>query len=409
MEDYKLRIRKSIRKNDIYVLILIIMVVGSSWDALLRTSYLDEFSLICLLLFTMVFRLKIDVRLFVCLLIYSLTCFVGLLRGYGGFGDAINYIKCILMFVLLPFLGLTEHDKKKILNAFKYANAISVTVGIANYLCYNILHRSLVFESGNLKYIDGILVHRMAGFSSFSGVMATICLCLFILDLFKTNKKISDYLWIAFWFIGLYCTRGRFPFYVSICIIVFYFWRGLPQKWRRRVLPIVALICAIVGVTMISSFFEYIFVQFSRDFQNQIRWKAYLKVDDILNSGWLSIINIIFGVGCGYLGTVYESHFAITLIETGLIGLIAWYMPLLSYLLRLIKTSGQNEKNTVLIVILGFYLINIFINKSYDVPYLPIMCILMNGTFVRDENHEFLKAKQRRQKFSFRLRKTPIN
>lgn len=361
------------------------MVVGSSWDALLGTSFLDEISLILLIICAMIFRIKISKVPLVCLFVYSLVIFIGLLRGYGNITEGINYIKCLVVIVLLPSIGLTDNDTNKILKIYKYTNALSALVGIVNYVCYNILHRSLIFESGNLKYIDGVLVHRMAGFCSFSGVMAVICLSLLVLDLFKKNKKISDYLWVCFWLLSIYCTKGRLPLYLSICIIVIYVCTILSKKIGKKFILAMLAICALIGLIFVPNIFEIILSQFAEDFENQIRWKAYIKINDIFSTGIVSILNLLFGLGCGYLGTYYESHFAITLVETGLVGLIVWYIPLCYYLYKIIKSKGIYKNKSATIIIVTYYLLNIFMNKSYDVPYLPIMCILLNGVNIKNE------------------------
>ncbi|MGN8656024.1 hypothetical protein ACTNEQ_14670 [Blautia obeum] len=403
-----MKFRTVIRKNDIYVLLLIIMIVGSSWDALLGTSYLDEIALICLLGVSLLFRIHVDTLPLVCLLIYSMICLLGLLRGYGSLTDAFNYIKCMLTFVMIPALNLKNIDKKRIWNVFKLSNAISVAVGITNSVCYNVLHRNLIFESGNLKDIDGVLVHRMAGFCSFSGVMATICLCLLVVDLFKADKKFLDYFWVLYWLVGIYCTRGRVPLYSAVCIIAIYFWKCLPIKLRKKIFPFFFLTAILLCIIVIPSALDYIKTQFAEDFQNQIRWKVYLKYSEIFDVGWLVLPNLFLGVGCGYLGTVYESHFAITLIETGIVGLSAWYAPLIFYFVRLIRANRYTEKNLAVMVLLGFYLVNCFINKSYDVPFLPVMCVLLNGAFSKSLVTGFDKSKSHHRIVIFRSRVHPV-
>lgn len=391
-----MRISLKIKKNDIFVVLLIIMVVGSSWDMFFGTSYIDEIALLGLLVFAMFFRLRINTLSICCISIYACICVLGMVREHGQLIDVFNYVKCMLMFVLVPQLGLSDENIIRIFAYFKYSNVISVAIGIINYINYNILHAPLLFESGNLKYIDGGLVHRMSGLCSFSGVMATICLFLLVCSLFKTEKTTIDYFWSIYWFIGLYCTKGRFSLFFAIVFIAYYTWIHVPYNTRKRLLPVILLTVIAVVVFVIPKLYDVILTEFASDFENQIRWRAYSKINDLFDSNFWAPLNLLVGVGIGYLGTVYESHFAITFIETGAIGLLAWYIPLIFYLFRLLKQQDKGDDNITVMILLVFYMINSLINKSYDVPYLPMMCVFLNTIRIRrmvESNPSILKKK----------------
>lgn len=76
------------------------------------------------------------------------------------------------------------------------------------------------------------------------------------------------------------------------------------------------------------------------------------------------------------MGTVYESHFAITFVELGLIGLIMWYVPIMIYCYRIYRYS--NSHKLLVLALMGAYLTNIFINKSYNVVALLILSMAVS-------------------------------
>lgn len=387
---------------EIWEWILFALVLVTSWAAIMPTSFLDETLLGALFIYIVVTKKKLNTKLVKCCAIYVIWCILGLLfnlrLSFYSIAQLIDSMKPMILLILVMALEWTENKVDCFIEFVKVINIPSVIVAIINSIRYNYLHQSLLIETGTLKEVDGRLIERAGGLLGHSGPFSTTCAVVFIAILFKSEenstKKIIS---LLFWGMGLYVGKGRFPLIVAAGAVLFYLWNNLKKEWRKYFL---VCLLSIVVLTVIP-LYRFLTEIFSLDIESQIRFIAIRMIFVMIQ------YVIFFGVGIGNIGNTnsylensdlyvkydilgskgydWESQFAKSMLQTGVIGTILWYYPFI-YALRKVYGGRESRMKTLTIYLLWFFLINSIINKTYELPFLLIVVVLSSSQIVKVES-----------------------
>lgn len=374
---WKLNLRV-LNVRSIIILGICMMLLGSSWEAVLGTTYMDEIALVFLMGLLLIGEKKLDRYIWISFGIYCLLCICGMLFYEGGINNLLDALKPLTMFTIIYSFKLCDKECDFIITFFKVINIVSIFVGIMNYILFNILNTSLLLDTGTYKYINGRLVHRMSGFMRHSGFMAETCAALIIITLFQQKITRKNFVEIIFYFVGLYCTRGRLPLAIALCACAIFAVLKMPPRIRIR-LFVLFLLAGTGGVIILgNSVYQSLLQRFSNDIENQIRFVALRRMAEVFDGSFINFLKkFFFGYGIGYLDNFYESHLAITFLNLGIIGVVVWYGSFL-YAGTKMRLSGSKYK-TAAIIIMGYYLMNTIFNKSYSLPLLEIVCVILAG------------------------------
>lgn len=363
--------------RSIIVFLICVMLIGSSWEAVLGTTYLDDITLLFLIFLFPFTHKKMDGYIFVSLIFYSILCLLSsLFYGNWNLIDWFDAFKALAMFAVIYFLDITDKERDFLIFFFKTVNSISILIGILNYILFNIFHSNVILDTGTYKYINGIYVHRMSGFMLHSGFMAETCAALLIITLFKEEIKKFNYIEVSFYLFGVYCTRGRIPLAISCGAILFYILLKIRKHIREKWYIYLLIVGLAIGIMMSIPVYQYLRRVFSLDIEHQIRFIALRRIGEIFEGSSINIIKKIFlGCGVGYISTYYESHFAITFLNLGILGVLIWYFPF--FYAELKMRFLDNKYKVASMTLLAYYLANTIVNKSYTLPFLEIVCIML--------------------------------
>lgn len=381
---------------NIETFLLFAMIVVTSWAYLMPTTFFDEIITI-LLFFNIIFtNKKLNKSFLKTIIFYVIWCSGGLFinRRINLYAliQLFDNLKPVLILLCILAIRMTKERIELFLKMFEIINFPSIVIGILTAYMYNHLHLNRIIESGTLKrYGDDILL-RAGGLIGHSGAFSETCAILFLLVLFQEKNNIKKWIKISFYALGLYCGKGRFPLFMVILGTLWYIWRQLPKKTQKYLIVFIVFIVNILSYPT----FQYFKNIFMYDFNNQIRFHA-LKIVFIL------LANVIlFGVGVGNIGNIHsitnnydlylglnmikygyidwESHLAKSLLQTGIVGTIIWYFPFFKCLFKIYNTKQEKYRDILLFFIL-YYIVNSFLNKSYNLPFLLLLCVLISSKY----------------------------
>ena len=396
MKNMRIILRKKYRwkLKHIDEVLLLALAFVTSWAYIMPTSYFDEIFLVLLFGYILVTHKKLDNNLLKIILCYVIWCLLGLIMNMKmnlySLIQLIDSLKPIIMLLCISAIKIDEEKTDSILHIFELINIPSIGVGIINAVRYNYLHMELLIDTGTLKIINGTIVERAGGLIGHSGVFSEVCAVLFIIVLFHEKTGTKKILKMAFYLIGLYCGRGRFPLVIAVAAIFWYFWKKISSQNKKYLFWII--IFTVVGLAY--PIYLHVSDLFALDFQNQIRFVALRSVMKLLKDV------LMFGVGIGNLGNSgsitnnydlyrqlnmigfgdvdWESQLAKSLLQTGLIGTILWYCPFILYFYKIYTKKRQDKYKNLTSFLLGYYIVNSFINKSYTLPFLVVLCVVIS-------------------------------
>lgn len=381
---------------NIETFLLFAMIIVTSWAYLMPTTFFDEIITI-LLFFNIIFtHKKLNKSFLKTIIFYVIWCSGGLLvnRRINLYAliQLFDNLKPILILLCILAIRMTKERIELFLKMFEIVNFPSVVIGILTAYMYNYLHLNRIIESGTLKRYGNDIILRAGGLTGHSGAFTETCAILFLLVLFQEKSSIKKWIKIVFYALGLYCGRGRFPLVITILGVFWYIWGKLSKRSQKYLGVFIFFVASI----LLYPIFQYIKNTFMYDFNNQIRFHA-LKIVFILLTKVL-----FFGVGVGNIGNInsitnnydlylnlnmikygyidWESHLAKCLLQTGIIGTIIWYFPFFKCLFRVYYTK-QSKYKDILLFFISYYIINSFINKSYNLPFLLLLCALISSKY----------------------------
>ena len=369
-------------------LYIICMMLVSCWEILMPTSFLDEVLLILFWIYIILNNINPPKKIILVVVAFVMWAMLGLIfnlsvSSYSLF-ILIDTLKPILMLITFLCIKIDDDYYKKILDTFCIINIPSALLGIVNGLFYNYLGRDPLIESGSLKYIDGELVLRSGGLVFVSGVFSDICAVLFVSILFTYKWDIKKIILLGIFCLGVLFGRGRFPLLLMLCGVIWYLWINLSRKLRRVLIFLVVFL--VLGAIIPTV--KYITTEYAFDLENQVRFVPYALLFTIPES------ILTFGLGVGNIGSTnsfiynpnlytkyglmgvsdldWEAQFGKLLVQTGLIGTIIWFFPFVFGFVKAFKS--KNQYKNICIYITGYYLINLLMNKSYEVQILILVC-----------------------------------
>jgi hypothetical protein len=316
--------------------------------------------------------------------------------SFYSFFQIFDNLKPMIMLLCVTAISVTEKKTDSFLHMFELVNAPSVAVGIINAVMYNYLHIGRLIDTGTLKRYGDVFLLRAGGFIGHSGPFSETCAVLFIVALFREKSGIKKWIKMAFFALGLYCGRGRFPLGVAVAAVFWYLWTKIAAKNRKY------LIFAAIFIAILAAYptFVYVLELFLPDLESQIRFHGFRTVLVLITSV------LFFGVGIGtignegsmaanydlysslgivrYGGKDWESQLAKSLLQTGVIGTVMWYTPFVKSLHKIYIGGGQGRYRNLTFFLLIYYIANSFINKSYTLPFLLLLCVLISAQYYED-------------------------
>lgn len=388
----KIRIKKP--KFDFELLLLYGFILVTSWQIVMPTTYFDELFLIALIIYEIaVKKIKWDRKSFLAISIYVLYCCLGLVVNFRismySLFVLLDSIKPNILLLTVSALKLTDEKTKKVIKFFTVINLISVVIGLYNTYSFYYGNGHLLFDSGNRREVGNIIQYRMNGLTSHVGEMATNCLILIAIFLFKDKHKILDYILLGISFVGLLATRGRFTLIACVTFFAYFAWNKTHLKGKRKILVGIPFVIVIFIIFFGGNVLSY----YAPDLENQVRFAA-----------WKSIINLLpnvlmLGVGIGNIGNEksilynrdlyskvnevrfgnmdWESTIGKSLLQTGVFGTILLLYPLIRCLKKIIKARGEYHVLTLSLFL--YYLVDLFLNKAYDIPFIGVLAILVSN------------------------------
>ena len=384
-----------LNQNNLFIeqILIIGLIFVTSWKFILPSTWFDEVFLVIIVGYFVLIGKKVNRKYINVFAFYIIWCILGALLNrninmYTIF-SMLDNLKPILIFCIIISIKVSNNDVIWYKKWAEIINFPSVLIGILNGYLYNILGRDVLIDSGTLKYYGTILVHRSGGLIGHSGEFTELCAILFLLVLFIDKNTCSKYLKLAIYAIGIYCGRGRFPLALIFCGVVWYLWLHISKKNRKRLIFFVILSI----FALIYPIYIYFINMFSLDIEYQIRFVALRKIMELLP------YIVFFGVGCGAIGNTYsadynsqlyrklsierysgydwESTFAKCMIQTGVIGTVLWFYVFFDAIIKMIKKRNAYRDLALLLMI--YYVLNCFINKSYVMPMLAIVSVLVSS------------------------------
>ena len=376
---------KPISLSNLYVFLLILV---SCWEVIMPSSFFDEILLIGMLVYIGVKKCFLSRKMSLIITLFLTWSLIGILLSFHASGYSlfilIDSIKPLLMLVTFLAIRIDENYFKRIVEYYCIINIPSAIVGIINGVFYNYLGRELLIDSGSLKYIDGVLVERAGGLVFVSGVFSDICAMLFVCVLFMYKWDIKKIILLSLYLVGLLFGRGRFPLLLMATGVSWYLWVKLHNKYRKF------LLFVIIGIMTIATgpLVKYILTEYAFDFENQVRFVPYSMLFIIPEQ------ILFFGAGMGIVGSTdsylyaadlyskygvdsskgldWEAQLGKLLVQTGVVGTVLWFYPFVCGLINAFKSKSIYRN--VCIFIIGYYLINLTMNKSYEVQILVLVC-----------------------------------
>ncbi|MDK2830224.1 MAG: hypothetical protein PWP67_3060 [Clostridium butyricum] len=380
-----------IPQHSIDELLIYMLILVTSWQFFMPSTWLDEFVIIVLVAYTIVQKKAINKNFLILVCTYVVYCSIGLLVNrrisFYSIFILVDNFKPILLLVFILELKISKEKLVSVLNFFEIVNIPSLIIGIINAVRYNYLHQDLIISTGTFKDINGVIIERAGGMLGHSGSFSEVCAVLVIITLFHPKQKFFRWIKIIFYFIALYFGRGRFPLAIVIIAFCYFAFLNISKSLRKYLIYLFIFI----GVLLSFPTMQYVMETFSTDFENQVRFVALRAIFSLITNV------LLFGVGIGCLGNEksilynidlyraldlikygmldWESQFAKNLLQTGIVGTVIWYVPFISCLHKVIKSTGEYKIVTMYMLI--FYITNTILNKGYSMPFLVVMCILV--------------------------------
>ena len=351
------------------------------------STYLDEILMIAFIPY-IIYKRLVNKKILIAIACFISWSTLGLLVNFNlnfySLYIIVDTLKPIILLLCFMSIDINECRFKKILDCYCVVNVPSAIVGIINGYRYNYLGLDLIINSGSLKYIDGVLVERAGGLIFTSGVFTDVCAILFICILFVYEWNKKKVLLLGLFLIALLFGRGRFPLLLTILGICLYLWMKLNYKYRK------VLLISIVAFIGFSLFLivPYVMNEYAIDIENQVRFVPYYLI------GSIPVQVMLFGLGIGnignensylynsslyfeygvthYAGWDWESQLGKLLVQTGITGAILWFYPFLHGLKKALKSRSKHRN--VCVFLICYYLINLVMNKSYEVQILVLVC-----------------------------------
>lgn len=384
---------KTENKNRTMDIMIFLLVFISSYAFFMPTTYFDEIIILICFAYICITHKKIDKITLLFGVVYIVWCCVGLIFNFRlnqySLLQMLDSIKLLFLLECVLSMKYSISETDKFTRMIQIVNIPSVVVGIINAVRYNYLHQPLLIETGTLKIIDGVLIERAGGLFGHSGPFSTICAVLFIIVLFRDEFNYKKVMKLAFWGVGLYCGRGRFPLIVAMAAIIYYLWYKISAKKRKYLMIMVIA----VGIVCLYPMYKYATELYAVDIEYQVRFVALRMI----SKAWNNVA--LFGLGIGSIGNQYsmlynyslyqqlgavrygafdwESQLAKSLLQTGIIGTILWYYPYIRGL-KMCWQAEENKDKRLAIFLVLFFLADSVINKTYDLPFTLIVFVFIS-------------------------------
>lgn len=371
-----------------------------------KISFADEvilFLLIGITIFGMILeykKTKLNKKRVLCILIFLLLSIVNIInKNYMEkivFIDFFNFFKVLIMIEIVRIQYINKKDEKIYMNLFIVANLVSMIYGIVSYIVWG--YEPL---SETIKYRDG--KWRISGFSGHPIDLgfAALFITIYVIEN-KEMKSITKFFIVAVSCIAMLLTQSRLPQGLLILYIAMKICFEIKKKMTNKIkkyfiLFIVLMI--LLGTSIIFYNIDYFLNYLSEDIDKTIRMHSIIKSFEVFSE------YPILGTGIGTFGNknsvikdsfvykdfnfrerfvrqqgevtnnVFESNFAYVLIQTGMSGIIFYYMFFRDYFKKAIEIN-----NNLLIYYLSIFLINFMLNQGYMLIILSMLTINISHT-----------------------------
>lgn len=358
---------QKLNTNKIYYYSLILLFTVSSYVALLPTTFLDDIIVICVGLVALAdmicsFR-KIErpIAIAVGLILFEIIYFIVSLFVVGNRGAVVSSFASFIKIAFLLMICFTSRGFKereiKLQNIFFIISIPNIIRGGYEFFYTYIFGGYLAgkYEQGIGYRIQGFVGHPI-----YFSLLMVMC----VMYLLYFSKKRWKFLGVVVCSLLCIYTWSSFALILLVLLIGNYFLHALKvatllEKYSKSVF-IVTVIGAIGAMVwfMIREPYTIRSVSMTATIKN------------------LNLLNLFIGEGFGTfsmagLGEAYIFH---VLYENGIVGLLVMLIPLVFMTKKLFKS-----RNYVGLFLVGAYIVNIFINEGYLLPfiiYIPAICAM---------------------------------
>jgi len=213
-----------------------------------------------------------------------------------------------------------------------------------------------------------------------------------------------------------FLTFARLPFVFTLGYFAFYYCKAINSKLIKAMgVCIAAIVTTILITILINNFFNVGLNYFENEAENTIRLYSLSKAGEIIKD------NGFFGVGIGRFGdrasvlynsdiyykysfrtdmikfafdkpgSMFESHLAKQIIETGIIGTLLFYGVFLILIINSKGSSGKKNPIFLLKYLTLVILLNSIFNPIYTIPLYLITCLLSS---TEDNQTSYIKSRK---------------
>lgn len=287
----------------------------------------------------------------------------------------IAFLKIYILILLSMYVHFDNRDK--VIKNLAIISIPNILIGLWQFFQTYILGMTL---EGKYEVLNATRVYRVEGATTHPLYFSLLMVGLVLYYLYISKSKIR-YIMVAICTGLCLLTYSSFANVIVIGLVIFKFFPKTQAiisllKNHAKLWMFLAIVASVIF------FFNYMLSEV-----NTIR---YIAARDTISS--LNYTVFFLGRGFGsYLDANYSEAYIFRIIyENGILGVIIF----LIILLKLISMQIKN-KNYLGLFIIFVYILNIFINEGYMVPYIffiPIYCSeIINGKLIKESQDKTIK------------------
>lgn len=352
--------------DKIIIKCLYLAFIVTSYASYIPSSIVDDIIIIfigMLLIFKVLKERKLNYKLAISIIIILLQCTFGIISKmeYSNYtiSSLESYIKISVLLILTYYINLENEQKNRILKNFVILSIPNLFLGFLQYYQGNIKGVMLL---GKYELVSGKYFYRIQGATGHPLYYAFLLDALILYFLYDSKFKFRNIMVLVCIVLCMF-TYSSIAIIISILLVIF---KILSKKQAiiKMIQKHSRMFIALIIVLSIGFIYKYMLTE-----MNTIRYVS--TISTISN---ITFDSFLVGRGFGsYLSANYSEAYIFRVIyENGIIGLLPIVVILSDLIVKQIKNS--DFRGTFIIYI---YILNLFINEGYIVPYIlliPVFC-----------------------------------
>lgn len=365
--------KTTINTDNVIAICLYVAFFVTSYASYMPSSIIDDLILIVIgimLVYKVIKNGFLNPKILTAFIILAFECIFAIISTLKYSENAIesftSFIKICILLMLPFYTKFKEEDKNKILRNFSILSIPNLLLGIWQF--YQVQINEIALE-GKYEIIQGNYFYRIQGGTGHPLFYAFLMVALILYFLYNSKFKFR-YIMVATCVILCGLTFSSFAILIAIAIVLFKIVSNksiIIEAFQKhsRICIIFALIVSILFI------YKYMLNE-----KNTIR---YVATQGTLSS--ITFNSFFTGKGFGsYLEANYAEAYLFRIIyENGSIGLLAFILIISSLI------SMQTRNNDYAGMFMVFvYILNLFINEGYIIPYIILMPIFCSHTIKKE-------------------------